>query len=186
MLGLALLSWLGLSAVTAVAGGFLLGTLSMMFVQPLLLPQRLLVWRLARENMVRRKRQSALMLAGLIIASAIITSSLVVGDSLDATVGREVQAAYGETDVLIAGFDPMTGVAVAFDEDIGVRYWSSLQQNSGLADDLRGRQFGLTSSVSLSADSGSPNRPSPCLLTTPRSTASPLAGLGPCQRLPVF
>ena len=154
MLGLALLSWLGLSAATAVAGGFLAGTLSMMFVQPLLLPQRLLVWRLARENMVRRKRQSALMLAGLIIASAIITSSLVVGDSLDATVGREVQAAYGETDVIIAGFDPMTGVAVAFDEDIGVRYWSSLQQNTGLADDLRGRQFGLTSSVSLSADSG--------------------------------
>ncbi|MEL0181938.1 MAG: FtsX-like permease family protein [Candidatus Poseidoniales archaeon] len=153
-LGLALLSWLGLSSATAVAGGFLLGTLSMMFVQPLLLPQRLLVWRLARENMVRRKRQSALMLAGLIIASAIITSSLVVGDSLDATVGREVQAAYGETDVLIAGFDPMTGVAVAFDEGIGARYWASLQQNTELADDLRGRQFGLTSSVSLSADSG--------------------------------
>ncbi|MGB2070108.1 MAG: FtsX-like permease family protein [Poseidonia sp.] len=153
-LGLALLSWLGLSTATAVAGGFLLGTLSMIFVQPLLLPQRLLTWRLARENMVRRKRQSALMLAGLIIASAIITSSLVVGDSLDATVGREVQAAYGETDVLIAGLDPMTGVAVAFDEGIGTRYWSSLQQNSELADDLRGRQFGLTSSVSLSADSG--------------------------------
>ncbi len=153
-LGLALLSWLGLSSATAVAGGFLIGTLSMMFVQPLLLPQRLLVWRLARENMVRRKRQSALMLAGLIIASAIITSSLVVGDSLDATVGREVQAAYGETDVLIAGFDPMTGVAVAFDEGIGARYWASLQQNTELADDLRGRQFGLTSSVSLSADSG--------------------------------
>ncbi len=94
------------------------------------------------------------MLAGLIIASAIITSSLVVGDSLDATVGREVQAAYGETDVLIAGFDPMTGVAVAFDEGIGARYWASLQQNTELADDLRGRQFGLTSSVSLSADSG--------------------------------
>ncbi|MGB0313689.1 MAG: ABC transporter permease, partial [Poseidonia sp.] len=153
-LGLALLSWLGLSTATAVAGGFLLGTLSMIFVQPLLLPQRLLTWRLARENMVRHKRQSALMLAGLIIASAIITSSLVVGDSLDATVGREVQAAYGETDVLIAGLDPMTGVAVAFDEGIGTRYWSSLQQDSELADDLRGRQFGLTSSVSLSADSG--------------------------------
>ncbi len=49
-LGLALLSWLGLSSATAVAGGFLIGTLSMMFVQPLLLPQRLLVWRLARKT----------------------------------------------------------------------------------------------------------------------------------------
>lgn len=154
VVGLALFAWLGFSTVTAVAGGFLLGILSMLFVQPLLLPQRLFVWRLARENMVRRKRQSALMIAGLVIASAIITSSLVVGDSLDATVGQEVQAAYGETDVLIAGFDPMTGVAVAFDEDIGARYWSSLQRNSMLADDLQGRQFGLTSSVSLAANSG--------------------------------
>ena len=102
VVGTALLAWFGLSTATAVAGGFLLGTLSMMFVQPLLLSQRLLVWRLAKENMVRRKRQSALMIAGLVIASAIITSSLVVGDSLDATVGREVQAAYGETDVLIS------------------------------------------------------------------------------------
>ena len=152
--GLAMLSWLGLSTMTAVAGGFLLGTLSMVFVQPLLLSQRLLVWRLARENMLRRKRQSALMIAGLIIASAIITSSLVVGDSLDATVTREVQAAYGETDVLIAGFDPMTGVAVTFDDEIGPRYWSTLQQNANLADDLQGRQFGLTSSVSLAANSG--------------------------------
>ena len=88
VVGMALFAWFGLSTATVVAGGFLLGTLSMMFVQPLLLSQRLLVWRLAKENMVRRKRQSALMIAGLVIASAIITSSLVVGDSLDATVGR--------------------------------------------------------------------------------------------------
>jgi hypothetical protein len=79
-----LLHWLGASALTATVGGLLLGLMSMLFVQPMLLPQRLLVWRLARENMLRRKRQSALMIAGLVIASAIITSSLVVGDSLDA------------------------------------------------------------------------------------------------------
>ena len=154
VVGLALLAWFGLSTATAVAGGFLLGTLSMMFVQPLLLSQRLLVWRLAKENMTRRKRQSALMIAGLVIASAIITSSLVVGDSLDATVGREVQAAYGETDVMISGFDPMTGVAVVMEDEVAVRYWTSLQEHPVLSDDLLGRQYGLTSSVSLAAATG--------------------------------
>ena len=154
VVGLALLAWFGLSTATAVAGGFLLGTMSMMFVQPLLLSQRLLVWRLAKENMTRRKRQSALMIAGLVIASAIITSSLVVGDSLDATVGREVQAAYGETDVLISGFDPMTGVAVVMEDEVAVRYWTSLQEHPRLSDDLLGRQYGLTSSVSLAAVTG--------------------------------
>ena len=108
-LGVLLLNWLGVSSLSATMGGLLVGIMSMLFVQPLVLPQRLLVWRLARENMVRRKRQSALLIAGLVIASAIITSSLVVGDSLDMTVGQEVSAAWGETDVLVSGLDPTTG-----------------------------------------------------------------------------
>ena len=106
VLSMLMLNWLGASALTAAVGGLLLGIMSMLFVQPMLLPQRLLVWRLARENMLRRKRQSVLMISGLIIASAIITSSMVVGDSLDKTVGLEVQAAWGETDLLISGKKP--------------------------------------------------------------------------------
>ena len=115
VLGVFLLHWIGVSLHTAIMGGLLVGIISMLFVQPLVLPQRLLVWRLARENMVRRKRQSALLIAGLVIASAIITSSLVVGDSLDMTVGQEVRAAWGETDVLVSGLDPLTGVSVEID-----------------------------------------------------------------------
>ena len=153
-LAMLLLSWLGVSTLTAVVGGLLFGVLSMLFVQPLLLPQRLLVWRLARENMLRRRRQSALMIAGLVIASAIITSSLVVGDSLDSTVGQEVEAAWGETDVLIAGLDPLTGTAVEFDEQAAVRFWDSLQADPSLASQLEGRQYGLTASVSLTAENG--------------------------------
>ncbi|MDP6199786.1 MAG: hypothetical protein QF531_03365, partial [Candidatus Poseidonia sp.] len=154
VLGCALLSWFGLSSANAVAGGLLLGLLSMMFLQPMLVSQRLLVWRLARENIRRRRRQSALMLAGLIIASAIITSSLVVGDSLDETVSQEVSAAWGETDILVSGLDPQTGTAVEFNESIGNRLWSALQDDDEFEDAFLGRQFGVAASVSLSAING--------------------------------
>ena len=149
-----LLAWLDASNMTVLAGSVLFGTMSMLFVQPLIAPQRLLVWRLAKENILRRKRQSALMIAGLVIASSIITSSLVVGDSLDATVRQEVRAAWGETDVLIAGLDPMTGVSVAFDEAVAERFWQALSTNASLSEGLEGRQYGVVSQVSLTAESG--------------------------------
>ena len=154
VLGLWLLNWMGVSNLTASMGGLLLGIMSMLFVQPLVLPQRLLVWRLARENMVRRKRQSALMIAGLVIASAIITSSLVVGDSLDMTVGQEVRAAWGETDVLVSGLDPTTGVSVEFDQEVADRFWKALGEDQRLSGEVDGRQFGVVSSVSLAAENG--------------------------------
>ena len=149
-----LLSWLGASTLTMAVGGLLVGIMSMLFVQPMLVPQRLLVWRLAKENIRRRKRQSALMIAGLVIASAVITSSLVVGDSLDATVGQEIQAAWGETDVLMAGVDPMTGLSVEFDEDVAVEFWDRLQNHGTLSSHLDGRQYGVVSTVSLAAENG--------------------------------
>lgn len=148
------LSWMGASTLTMVAGSLLVGIMSMLFVQPMLVPQRLLVWRLAKENIRRRKRQSALMIAGLVISSAIITSSLVVGDSLDATVGQEVQAAWGETDVLMAGVDPMTGLSVEFAEEVAVEFWDRLQNDTMLSSHLDGRQYGVVSTVSLAAENG--------------------------------
>ncbi|DAC23530.1 MAG TPA: hypothetical protein D7H91_00580, partial [Candidatus Poseidoniales archaeon] len=154
VLGLWLLNWMGVSSLTASMGGLLLGIMSMLFVQPLVLPQRLLVWRLARENMVRRKRQSALMIAGLVIASAIITSSLVVGDSLDMTVGQEVRAAWGETDVLVSGLDPTTGVSVEFEQEVADRFWKALGEDQRLSGEVDGRQFGVVTSVSLAAENG--------------------------------
>ena len=60
-LGYLFLQWIGLSQATSLAGGVLVGLVSMMFLQPMLLPQRLLVWRLAKENILRRRRQSALL-----------------------------------------------------------------------------------------------------------------------------
>ena len=78
-------------------------------MQPLLVPQRLVVWRLAKENILRRKRQAALLMIGLIIASAIISSSLIIGDSLDATIVNEVEGSWGETDITLSGLDMSNG-----------------------------------------------------------------------------
>lgn len=154
MLGAAVLLWLDVSPVHCTAGGVLVGVMSMLFLQPMLLPQRLMVWRLARENLLRRRRQTALLISGLVIASAIITSSLVVGDSLDATVSSEVQAAWGETDLQISGIDPLTGVPVAFAEEVAERYWAALTTDASLSSMLEGRQYGVSATVSVASPTG--------------------------------
>ncbi len=154
IVGLYVLSWFGLSPVNAVMGGILVGILSLTFIQPFFMPQRLVVWRLAKENIRRRKRQSVLMVAGLIIASAIITSSLVVGDSLDATVAYEVEASYGATDVLISGLDPQTGAGVQFSSDVADSVWKGIQQDNILSTQVIGRQYGLANGVSLTSGEG--------------------------------
>ncbi|MGY8746377.1 MAG: hypothetical protein ACKVG2_07495, partial [Candidatus Poseidoniales archaeon] len=64
------------------------GIISSMLLQPIFSPRRLVVFRLSMEQVKRRPRQAALMMAGLLVASAIITSSLVVGDSLYATLSK--------------------------------------------------------------------------------------------------
>ena len=154
IIGLYLLDWAGLSIVNSVAGGVLLGLMSMILIQPLLLPKRLVVWRLAKENILRRRRQSVLMVAGLVIASSIITSSLVVGDSLDQTVLGEVEASWDATDVLISGIDPQTGSLVEYSEDIGPRLWEALLGDSNLSKHLSGRQYGYSTTVSLATVDG--------------------------------
>ena len=148
------LVWFGLSTLNAFMGGLLAGIVSLTLLQPLLIPQRLVVWRLAWENIRRRRRQSVLMVAGLVIASSIITSSLVVGDSLDATVGYEVEASWGETDVLLSGMNPQTGVSVLFAQDTAQRAWDSMGEDESLEPLLKGRQYGWATSVSLTGPDG--------------------------------
>ena len=57
-------------------------------------------------------------MAGLMIGSAIISSSLIVGDSLDQTVREEVEAAWGDTDVLISGFDATSGQVIEMPQSL--------------------------------------------------------------------
>ncbi len=90
-------------------GGLMFGFLSLFGIQALVSSRRLLAFRLAWQQLNRKKRQAALLMAGLMIGSAIVSSSLIVGDSLDQTVREEVDAAWGDTDVFISGFDTNVG-----------------------------------------------------------------------------
>ena len=96
-----LLNWLEIGFMATWGCTLSAGIISSMLLQPLLSPRRLAVFRLSWQQVKRRPRQAALMMAGLLVASSIITSSLVVGDSLDSTLTKEVGAVYGETDLLI-------------------------------------------------------------------------------------
>ena len=60
------LHWISVSGATLWAGSLALGLMSHVLLQPLLVPQRLVVWRLATKNIVRRKRQAALLMVGSI------------------------------------------------------------------------------------------------------------------------
>ena len=66
--------------------------------------------RMAQQNLGRRKRNTALVIVGLLVGSAIVSSSLVIGDSLDATMEEQFLAPLGDTDYYIRGHDPLTGV----------------------------------------------------------------------------
>ena len=54
------------------------GIISSIFLQPLFSPRRLVVFRLSWQQVKRRPRQAALMMAGLLVASSIITSSPII------------------------------------------------------------------------------------------------------------
>ena len=151
-LAFGLLSWCSVEGATRFVGSFSFGLVSLIFIQPLLVPQRLVVWRIARETVLRRKRQAALLMLGLVIASAIITSSLVVGDSLDATVQYEIEGAWGETDITISGFDLSTGERVTITENVANDVWSRIQVDEELDRALLGQQQGLVAGVSVEGE----------------------------------
>jgi len=71
---------------------------------------------MARNNLVRRKRNTALVVLGLLVGSAIVTSSLVIGDSLDATMEEQFLAPLGDTDYFIKGNDKSTGLPTEWNE----------------------------------------------------------------------
>ena len=113
-----ILIWLGFTSMNGFVGGLMFGLLSLFGVQAIVSPRRLLAFRLAWQQLLRKKRQAALLMAGLMIGSAIISSSLIVGDSLDQTVREEVEAAWGETDLLISGFDATSGQVVEIPQSV--------------------------------------------------------------------
>ena len=123
-----LMDWLDFGFVATWGCTISAGIISNLLIQPMLSPRRLMVFRLSWQQVLRRPRQAALMMAGLLVASSIITSSLVIGDSLDATLSKEVEAVYGDTDILIFQKDRRTGFSFDMDSNLTSSFGQNLLQ----------------------------------------------------------
>ncbi len=90
---------------TAISLGLVTALVSLQLLDFASSERRRMLAQMAFSNLRRRKRNTALVIVGLLIGSAIITSSLVVGDSLDATLQAEFAEALDEADIIISGRD---------------------------------------------------------------------------------
>jgi len=72
--------------------------------------------RLAVRNASRRPRETALVLIGSLLGTAIITGSLIVGDTLNSSIGRSAFTQLGPTDEMVAATD--SGAAAAAEKKI--------------------------------------------------------------------
>ena len=68
------------------------------------------IFKMAYRNFARRKAQSAIVVAGLMIGTAIISSSLVVGDTMRYLFENETYHSLGEVDEEIYGISPDGGL----------------------------------------------------------------------------
>lgn len=144
-----LMGWLNVGLFATWGCTLSAGIISCVLMQPIFSPRRLVIFRLSVEQIRRRPRQAALMMAGLLVASSIITSSLVIGDSLDTTLSKEVEAVYGDTDLLISQKDRRTG----FSADLDINLTSMMGQTlvaSGYADKW---SHGIESTVTITSAS---------------------------------
>ena len=145
-----LMDWLELGIFATWGCTLSAGIISNLLIQPILSPRRLMIFRLSWQQVLRRPRQAALLMAGLLVASSIITSSLVIGDSLDATLSKEVEAVYGDTDILIFQKDRRTGFSFDLDSNLTNSFGQELEIQ-GIADKW---SHGLDTTVTLSRQDG--------------------------------
>ncbi|MGY8702614.1 MAG: FtsX-like permease family protein [Candidatus Poseidoniales archaeon] len=106
---LSLWSTLEMGVFTAFCFSLMVGILLHQGLLVVLSPRHLVLWRLAWNNLVRRRRNTALMMIGLLVGAAMVSSSLVVGDSMDATISAEILLRSDTSDLQISGNDPLTG-----------------------------------------------------------------------------
>lgn len=93
---------LSLCAVALVAAGVLpvpVLVLSLPFL--FLVAAKPVLRRLALRNAVRRPKETALVLLGALLGTAIITGSAIVGDTLTASIRRSARTQLGPTDVVV-------------------------------------------------------------------------------------
>jgi len=84
----------------------------------ILVARRKTIAKMAARNIVRKKTYSAIVIAGLLIATAMISGSLVVGDTLDYIIREDVFVSTGAVDEVVSVRDE-AGDDVYFDQSIG-------------------------------------------------------------------
>lgn len=109
-------------------------------VQWLLSSRHRMLATMAKNNLIRRKRNTALVIVGLLVGSAIVTSSLVIGDSLDATMDEQFLAPLGDTDFFIRGKDPLTTLWTEWNQTRA----NALADELAAWDDIHGVRPGLS------------------------------------------
>ena len=92
----------------------------------LLAVRRRVLARVALRNIVRRRRHSAIVVAGLMIATAMISAALVVGDTLDYIIRDDVFQSTGDVDIVLTQEDD-SGINQFFDMDIAYGLVDRLQ-----------------------------------------------------------
>ena len=71
------------------------------------LVRRPVLRRLAVRNAVRRPREATLVVLGSLLGAAIITGSMVVGDTIDASIRQSARAHYGPIDEVVNARGPV-------------------------------------------------------------------------------
>jgi putative ABC transport system permease protein len=132
--------------MTAVSLGLVAGIVATMCIRLLFEKRQRIIGRMALRNLRRRKRNTALIIIGLLVGSAIVSSSLVVGDSLDATLQAEFTEALDETDIVIQGTDS-TGQPAWWNQSRALDFIQDIESDA----DIDAVSYGIKMSVSLKA-----------------------------------
>ena len=81
----------------------------------ILAARRVVFARMAGRNIIRRKKFSVIVVVGLLIATAMISAALVVGDTMDYIIKNDVYVSTGDIDIVVAIEDD-AGLYEMFDD----------------------------------------------------------------------
>ena len=76
-----------------------------------------IIFRLGARNILKRKSYAAIIILGLMVGTGVISSSLVIGDTMTNMIESEIIKSYHKTDEIIQGLKP-SGDADYFNETI--------------------------------------------------------------------
>ena len=99
-------------------------------------------FRMAVRNIPRRKAQSALIVAGLMLATVLFSAAFTTGDTLTNSLRVQALENIGRVDVVVRAEQPESGSAVAFGPGAGVAQAPEAREryfDAKLADEVRDR-----------------------------------------------